>query len=514
MSKCKKGDIMAIQILCATFFGVEGIIVNVEIDISYGLPTFNIVGLGDVAVKESKERVRAAIINSGFEFPVGRITINLAPAALKKEGSHFDLPIAIGLLVATDQISVECMEGYLFMGELSLNGHLKKIKGALPIIIEGVKNGINKYIIPEENIDECSIIKNADVYPLETLTQVVNYLKYKDMMPCKINKEFKNISNGLDFNEVIGQEASKRALEVAAAGNHNIVLHGAPGSGKTMLAQRIISILPELTYEESLEVTKIYSVSEGVGKTGLINTRPFRNPHHTITSIALIGGGRNPSPGEVSYAHNGVLFLDEILEFNKTCLQVLRQPLEEREVKLSRVSGTIKYPANFMLVGALNPCPCGYFGTNVKRCKCSDYEVKKYVSRLSGPILDRIDIFSSVNPISYEEINKSACGESSEDIRLRVDKARKLQTERFKEEGISCNSQMKEKHLRQYCQLNDKSNRVLELAFKKFSLSTRAYSRILKVARTIADLNEKAKIDEKDIIEALQYRKFIDESII
>jgi magnesium chelatase family protein len=507
---------MAIQILCATFYGVEGVIVNVEIDTSYGLPSFNIVGLGDAAVKESKERVRAAIINSGFEFPVSRITINLAPADLKKEGSHFDLSIAIGILAATNQISPSEIEGYLFIGELSLNGYLKRVKGALPIVIEGAKQGISKYIIPIDNAEECSIIRNTDIYPMESLEQTINFLRYKDMLPYE-NSEIANTytnNNNLDLNEVIGQEAAKRALEVAAAGNHNIIFHGSPGSGKTMLAQRIISILPSLTYEESLEVTRIYSVSGGIGKERLITTRPFRNPHHTITSIALIGGGRNPAPGEASLAHNGVLFLDEILEFNKNSLQVLRQPLEEREVKLSRINGTIKYPANFMLIGALNPCPCGYFGTNVKRCKCTEYEIKRYLGRISGPLLDRVDIFSSVNPISYDEINGESIGESSLEIKKRVEKAREIQKERFKEDNINCNSQMKEKHLKKYCILNEKSNKILKIAYDKLSLSTRAYSRILKVARTIADLSGKVNIDEKDLIEALQYRKFIDENAI
>jgi magnesium chelatase family protein len=511
-----KGDIMAIQILCATFYGVEGVIVNVEIDTSYGLPSFNIVGLGDAAVKESKERVRAAIINSGFEFPVSRITINLAPADLRKEGSHFDLSIAIGILAATNQVSPSDIEGYLFLGELSLNGYLKRVKGALPIVIEGTNKGISKYIIPIDNAEECSVIRSTDIYPMENLTQVIEFLRYKDMLPYRtserINSHYNN--NNLDLSDVIGQESAKRALEVAAAGNHNIIFHGSPGSGKTMLAQRVISILPSLTYDEAIEVTRIYSVSGGESKDGLITTRPFRNPHHTITSIALIGGGRNPAPGEASLAHNGVLFLDEILEFNKNSLQVLRQPLEEREVKLSRISGTIKYPANFMLIGALNPCPCGYFGTNVKRCKCTGHEIKRYLGRISGPLLDRVDIFSSINPISYDEINGEFKGESSFNIKKRVERAREIQSERFKEDNITCNSQMKEKHLKKYCNLDERSNKILKMAYNKLALSTRAYSRILKVARTIADLSEKENIDEKDIIEALQYRKFIDENII
>lgn len=506
---------MAIQILCATFCGVDGIMVNVEIDISYGLPCFNIVGLGDAAVKESKERVRSAIINSGFEFPVNRITINLAPAHIKKEGSHFDLPIAIGILAATNQVSIEDVEGILFMGELSLNGNLKEVKGAFPIIIEGLENHISKYVVPMKNANECSIIENTEIYPMENLKQVVNFLRYKDMLPYeKVESQVQEEFGSWDFSDVIGQEATKRALEVAAAGNHNIILHGSPGSGKTMLAQRIISILPPLTYEEALEVTKIYSVSGNKDNQSLVTLRPFRNPHHTVTTIALVGGGRNPSPGEVSLAHNGVLFLDEILEFNKSSLEVLRQPLEEKEVKLSRLYGTIKYPANFMLIGALNPCPCGFHNTNVKKCKCTNYEIKRYLSRLSGPLIDRVDIFSSVNPISYREISSKATSERSYFIKERVAMARELQRERFKGEGIRYNSQMKEGHLKKFCKLDHKSNSILEAAYNQFSLSTRAYSRILKVARTIADLNGKESLCAVDIMEALQYRRFIDENII
>lgn len=505
---------MAIQILCATICGVEGLMVTVEVDLSYGLPAFNIVGLGDAAVRESKERVRAAIINSGFEFPVNRITINLAPADLKKEGSHFDLPIAVGILVGTGQISLSDIEGYLFLGELSLNGELKKVKGALPIVIEGYNNGIFKYIVPSENSEECGLIENTHIYPMENLHQVVEYLKYKDLLPYERKDATEEEVKFLDFNDVIGQEATKRSLEVAAAGNHNVILHGSPGSGKTMLAQRITSILPTLSYSESLEVTKIYSVSGNNKNHRLVTARPFRNPHHTVTTIALVGGGRNPSPGEVSLAHHGVLFLDEILEFNKTSLQVLRQPLEEKSVKISRLNGMINYPANFMLIGALNPCPCGYYGSNVKRCKCTEYEIKRYLAKLSGPLLDRIDIFSTVNPVSYNEITSKSVSESSTEIRKRVKKARNIQYERFKDENISCNSEMKEKHIKKFCRLNEKSNKILEVAYKKYSLSTRAYSRILKVARTIADLGGKTNIDEMDIIEALQYRKFVDENII
>ncbi|MBU3098837.1 MULTISPECIES: YifB family Mg chelatase-like AAA ATPase [Clostridium] len=507
---------MAIQIMSAAFTGIKGVIVTVEIDITRGLPALNIVGLADISVKESKERVRSAILNSGFDFPVNRITINLAPADLKKEGSLFDLPIAIGILLATKQINVNDINDYLFIGELSLSGKLKKVRGALPVVMEGIENKIEKFIVPTYNARECSLVKSAKIFPLDDLKQVVDFLNYKDLMPYERGKDIEILINEeLDYEDVMGQESSKRAIEVAAAGGHNLIMYGPPGSGKSMMAKRIPTILPSLSQEESLEVTKIYSVSGKLGNNeGIVLQRPFRNPHHTISRIALVGGGNKIIPGEISLAHTGVLFLDEILEFKKNVLEVLRQPLEERKITISRVNGTIEYPSNFMFVSALNPCPCGYYGSYERQCSCSEYERRRYLSKLSGPLLDRIDIFTAVNFLPYNKIISKKSSEKSSIIKKRVIEARNIQEKRFSTEEIHCNAEMNQKLIKKYCHIDKKASEILELMYNKFALSTRAYSRIIKVARTIADLDGSENILDKHIIEAVQYRKFIDEQIV
>lgn len=507
---------MAVNLATAAFSGIDGVIVTVEIDISNGLPSFNIVGLPDISVKESKERVRSAIVNSGFEFPVNRITVNLAPADLKKDGSQFDLPIAVGILAATEQVNATDIREYLFVGELSLSGEVKKIKGALPIVMEASNNNLNNFIVPNENASECSMIKNSNIYPFSSLNQVVSFLQNSDMLPYTES----NYDNGIcpnlnyDFADVVGQESCKRAIEIAAAGNHSIVLWGPPGSGKSMLAQRIPSVLPPLNYEEALEVTKIYSITGQLKEKGLSFARPFRNPHHTSSNVSLVGGGRYLTPGEISLAHNGVLFLDELLEFRKSVLEVLRQPLEDKTVTISRANGNVRYPANFMLVGAMNPCPCGFYATNIKTCTCTDYDRKKYIRKLSGPLLDRIDMFCFVSSLSYSEINEESKGESSSRIKERIEKAKILQKQRFKEEGIYNNSQMSHKNIKKYCCLDSKGSSLLEKVYEKYGLSNRAYSRILKLARTIADLNQRDKIESSDVAEAIQYRRFIDDKVI
>jgi len=507
---------MAIQIMSAAFTGIKGVIVTVEIDITRGLPALNIVGLADISVKESKERVRSAILNSGFDFPVHRVTINLAPADLKKEGSLFDLPIAIGILLATKQIIVNDIHKYLFIGELSLSGGLKKVRGSLPVVIEGIENNIGNFIVPTENAKECSLVKAAKIFALDNLKQVVDFLNYKDLMPYKRSEEDEIlISEELDYEDVMGQESSKRAIEVAAAGGHNLLMYGPPGSGKSMMAKRIPTILPSLSQEESLEVTKIYSVSGMLsGNGGVILQRPFRNPHHTISRIALVGGGNKIIPGEISLAHKGVLFLDEILEFKKNVIEILRQPLEERKINISRHNGTVEYPSNFMFVSALNPCPCGYYGSYEKQCSCSDYERRRYLSKLSGPLLDRIDIFTAVNLLPYNKIASLASSEKSMIIKKRVEAARMIQEKRFREDIIDCNAEMNQRLIKKYCHLDNNVSKIMERMYDKFNLSSRAYSRILKVARTIADLDSSENILDLHIIEAMQYRKFIDERII
>lgn len=501
---------MLSKVKTCVLVGLNGNIVEVETDISRGLPMFSIVGLPDISIKESKERVRTAIKNSGYEFPLSRITVNLAPANLKKEGSQLDLSIAVGILAANKTVELQDFQDLSFIGELSLDGRLNRIEGALPIVISLREEGIKRVVVPFENRNECSVIEGIDVIPVKNLVEVVGYLNREIEIPCykaDISDFFNSYTeNQEDFIDIRGQESLKRAMEVAASGGHNIIIVGPPGAGKTMIARRLPSILPQLTFEESLEITKIYSVS-GLNDNALVTRRPFRSPHHTISNVSLVGGGRIPKPGEVSLAHYGVLFLDELPEFQKNVLEVLRQPMEDGKVSISRVSASLSYPAKFMLVASMNPCPCGYYGDSTRECTCSPSSIAKYLAKVSGPLLDRIDIHIEAAPVKYYDLeDTSAKGESSKDIRIRVDKAREIQLNRYKTDGIYSNSQLSAKNIKKYCNLDKTASKLLELAFSSMGLSARAYNKILKVSRTIADLDESDKIQEQHIAEAIQYR--------
>jgi len=494
-----------------SLIGLEGYLVDIEVDVSAGIPSWDIVGLPDTTVKESKERVRTAIKNSGYDMQSRKIVVNLSPADIKKEGSFFDLPIAIGILNCSEEINVEAIKDTVFIGELSLNGKINKIDGILPMCIEAKRLGIKKVILPIENAKEASIVEGILVIGVTSLKEVIQYLNGKiEINPAENNiiKLFSVQNNYmLDFSEVKGQESIKRALEIAAAGGHNCLLIGTPGSGKTMMARRIPSILPDLTFDEALETTKIHSVAGKIGKdNSIIMTRPFRSPHHTISSVSLIGGGRIPKPGEISLAHNGVLFLDELPEFNKNTLEVLRGPIEDKTVTISRVNASLTYPCNFMFVASMNPCPCGFFGSKEKECTCSEQSISKYIGKISGPLLDRIDIQVEVTPVKYQQLDKKDNIETSIEIKQRVNKARKIQQKRYEKDRIYSNSQLSPKLIDKYCKLDLEGKKLLERAFKKMGLSARAYGRILKVARTIADLEGLEQIESKHVAEAIQYR--------